>query len=147
MGVYKRSSDPYIYAVCHPRENKKLLKSYRATLIQLLSTSLSTRAVLGSVSTRPCHLENKQKSKFSPELRSKAEAQNETPPSSSQLSASSAPHLYGGQFVCSWRLNQPQRQPRLPSRPVILLQRRPDVLPLAQGGGSGVLPIQRRHLL
>merc|ERR1712037_578387 len=82
------------------------LNSYWATLIQLLSTSLSIRAVLGSVSTRPCHLENKQNSKFSPELRSKAEAQNETPPSSSQLSASSAPHLYGGQF-CLLLASQP----------------------------------------
>ena len=49
-------------------------------------------------------------------------------------------------FWCHLKMtNITQRKPRLPSRPVVLLQRRPDVLPLAQGGGAFFFSKNKRN--
>merc|ERR1711928_161500 len=54
-------------------------------------------------------------------------------------------------YICSGRgrkyFRQRKRQPQVPPRPIILVQRRPDLLQTAQKRGGRLLPLQGRHLL
>merc|ERR1711972_1315900 len=54
-------------------------------------------------------------------------------------------------YICSGRgrkyFRQRKRQPQVPPRPIVLVQRRPDLLQTAQRRGSWLLPLQGRHLL